>query len=279
MTVRSEVSTYFGKSISGFVANKFVVSISGMGFGNLRFYAKRISIPFETLLFNEDVYISDVTLARPKNVIAVQTHSEINMTFRMDPENTIIKELSRLFNTTHNINTFEATGTPALFNISIAVYGGNNSLKYSETFENCSVVSMTSYDLDASDRKLKEYEATFLCNRVGNKDYAGTKSGGKIAIQTTCQEIRDNYYAAKRKYVERMNKPLASQISVSDIDAALDTSNIIKYYIRLISNKPCYQDEKFVIGSEIPLGGPREYLKSRLAKGGVPAANIIDGTT
>lgn len=275
MTLRSEISTYFGKTVSGFVANKFKVDIAAMGMETLRFYVKKVSIPYETLNFNEDIYVSDVTLARPRNVLSVQTPSEVSFTFRMDPENAIIHRLETLFASTHNIENFEVTRTAKLFTITVTLYGTDHAVKYSTTLKNCSLVKMETYDLDASDRKLKEYSVTFLCNRIGTP-YA--KTGASLEVNTSCQKLKDAYDAAKRKYNDKLKEQPSLNITVDIMDRALDTSNIIPAYVAMVNNaKQCRWDEKFPIGMDIP-SPARSYLYNRLIKEGVSADRIQNGT-
>lgn len=278
MTLRSEISTYFGKTVSGFVANKFMVEISAMNMSTLRFYVKKVSIPYETLNVSEDIYVSDVTLAKPRNITSVQTPSEISFAFRMDPENTIIKSLESLFASTHNIQTFEVTRSAKLFNITVTLYGTDHSVKYSKSFNNCSIIKMESYDLDASDRKLKEYSATFLCNRIDYSQYSSTGASVEVAINTSCQKLKDAYDAAKKKYTGVLNGQPSTAITTEVIDKALNESNIIPTYVNMLNNsKACRWDEKFPIGVDIPVAA-RTHLYNRLIKGGVPADHIQNGT-
>jgi len=277
-TIRSEISTYFGKTVSGFVANKFKVEIASMNMETLRFYVKKVSIPYETLNFSEDVYVSDVTLAKPRNIMSVQTPSEVSFTFRMDPENSIIKRLETLFSSTHNVDNFEVTRNPTLFTITVTLYGTDHAVKYSSTLKNCSLVKMETYDLDASDRKLKEYSATFLCNRIGIPQYASTGASLEVAINTTCQRIKDAYDAAKRKYNDKLNGQPSGEVTTNVMDYALDSSNIIPTFVTMVNNtKQCRWDEKFPIGIDLP-APTRSYLYNRLIREGVTANRIQNGT-
>lgn len=276
-TIRNEISTYFGKTISGFVANKFRVDISAMNMDTLRFYVKKVSIPYETLNFSEDVYVSDVTLAKPRNVMSVQTPSEVSFTFRMDPENAIIHRLETLFASTHNVDNFEVTRSAKLFTITVTVYGTDYAVKYSTTLKNCSLVKMETYDLDSSDRKLKEYSATFLCNRIATP-YAKTGASLEVAVNTSCQKLKDAYDAAKRKYNSKLNEQPSLDVNINVMDRALDTSNIIPTYVAMVNNsKPCRWDEKFPIGIQLP-APTKTYLYDRLLREGVTADRIQNGT-
>jgi hypothetical protein len=246
-----------------------------MNMETLRFYVKKVSIPYETLNFSEDVYVSATTLARPRNVISVQTPSEVSFTFRMDPENSIIKRLESLFYSTHNNNTFEVTKNPKLFTITVTLYGTDHAVKYSSTLKNCSLVKMETYDLDASDRKLKEYSTTFLCNRIGIPQYADTSSS-KLKAVTSCQELLNKYKAALLKYQDSLNTSENTSLGLTkdDIDRAFSTSNVISIYVNLLNNSgPCRFDEKFPIGRQ--LAGPiRDYLYKALISNGVPSDHI-----
>lgn len=274
-TIRSEISTYFGKTVSGFVANKFRVDISAMNMETLRFYVKNVSIPYETLNFSEDVYVSATTLARPRNVISVQTPSEISFTFRMDPENAIIKSLAGLFSSTHNIKTFEVTKNPVLFTISVTLYGTDFVEKYSKIFNNCSLVKMETYDLDASDRKLKEYSVTFLCNRILPSDYSSTSTtGNKARVITTCSKLLSDYQSALLCYQDLLNHTKATSMAqtTSDIDNAFRVSNVISYFVNLV-NSNCRFAGKFPIGMSVSPQN-KAYVRAALAKNGVPPDNI-----
>lgn len=274
-TIRSEISTYFGKTVSGFVANKFKVEIASMNMETLRFYVKKVSIPYETLNFSEDIYVSATTLARPRNIISVQTPTEVSFTFRMDPENTIIKRLETLFYSTHNNNTYEVTKNPKLFTITVTLYGTDHAVKYSSTLKNCSLVKMETYDLDASDRKLKEYSATFLCNRIGIPQYADTSST-KLKTVTSCQELLNKYKAALLKYQDSLNTSENTSLGLTkdDVNRAFSASNVISIYVNLLNNSgPCRFDEKFPIGRQLtnPI---RDYVYRALISNGVPSDHI-----
>lgn len=275
MTLRSQVSTYFGKTVSGFVANKFIVEMSAMNMETLKFYVKKVSIPYETLTFTEDIYVSDVTLAKPKNTLMVQTPSEISMVFRMDPENAIIKRLETIFASTHNVNTFEVAKNPILFTTSITLYGTDYKQKYANTFYNCSIVHMENYDLDMSDRKLKEYNVTILCNRIAPSQYTSTISSA-IKMETSCQELIDKFRAAMRKYksaLDRRDKTV-SEITTNDVDRAFSESNVINIYVNLLNNSgPCRWDEKFPIGMDFtqPI---KDYIQRALLRNHVPQDHI-----
>lgn len=275
MSTRNEISAYFSKNISGFVANKFIVEISGINFSPLRFYVKKISMPFETINLSEDIYVSESTLAKPKNVLSVNTTSELSLTLRMDSDNQIIKALESLYRSTHNISKFEASGRPTLVNISIRVYGDNYSEKYSKLYTNCILVKMESYDVDSSDRKLKEYSTSFICNNIGPNEYTSTDASARVARVVNCQQLLDEYRNAVNIYKVELNKTNQGNISIEYMQGALSVSNIIQKYINLLNNSAkCEFNEKFVIGFDIP-PNTRQYLKSVLSRNGVPD-NMID---
>lgn len=276
-TDRSEISTYFSSRVSGFVANKFRVDIEAMNMETLRFYAKKVSIPYETLNFLEDIYVSDMTLAKPRNIISVQTPSEATFTFRMDPDNAIIKRLEALFASTHNINNFEVTRNPTLFTITVTLYGADLEEKYKSVLLNCSVAKMETYDLDASDRKLKEYSVTFLCNRVGPRDYASTSTTGNATKAiVTCQKLLTNYKAALAKYQDSLNRSDRTSLGLTnnDIDKAFSDSNVIEIFYNLVNNSStCRFNEKFPVGKQ--LSNPiRDYVYRRLIDNGISQDRI-----
>ncbi len=236
MGANSEISKYFSGAISGFVANRFKITISAMRFQNLRFYAKKVSLPYETLLFTEDIYVSDVTLAKPRNVLAVQTYSELGVVFRMDPENTIIKQLEGLFAATHNLSKFETTANKQLFTISLTVYGADYQIKKQYTYNNCTLFEMNSYDVDASDRKFKEYDVKFTCNRVAPNDYAQTHSNGQLALKTSCAKLSNDLKAAYDRFNSECNKRKSGSpvngvyLTEDDIISSITTSGIFNAY-------------------------------------------------
>ncbi len=276
-TNRSEISTYFGKTVSGFVANKFRVDISAMNMETLRFYVKKVSIPYETLNFSEDIYVSATTLARPRNVISVQTPSEVSFTFRMDPENSIIKKLQSLFYSTHNNNTFEVTKNPRLFTISITLYGSDLIEKYKRILNNCSLVKMESYDLDASDRKLKEYSVTFVCNRIRPSDYASTSTTGNATKAIiSCQKLLTDYKAALAAFQDSLNmsKNTSTALTIEDVDTAFSDSNVISLFYNLVNNSAvCRFDEKFPLGWQFE-GPIKDYVYKALIRNGIPPDRI-----
>lgn len=206
MSGLSDISEYFGKGVSGFVGNKFRVEISALGFPKLRFYVKKCSIPFENLVFVEDIYVSDSTLAKPKNVISVQSWYDLSMTLRMDESNQIIKSLQTLFRSTHNLGKYEVSRSPTLFTVSVTVYGANYETVYSRGFSNCSIVEMNAYDVDSSDRKLKEYELKILTN--GNPMYSSTGSMVPLSdgAKVKCTDEAAKIQAALKKYKIAYNK-------------------------------------------------------------------------
>lgn len=206
MSGLSEISEYFGKGVSGFVGNKFRVEIAALGFHKLRFYVKKCAMPFENLMFVEDIYVSESTLARPKNVIAVQSWYDLSMTLRMDESNQIIKNLQSLFRSTHNLAKYETSRSPTLFTVSIVVYGANYETVYSKGFSNCSIVEMNAYDVDSSDRKLKDYEIKILTN--GNPMYSNTNSMVPLAdgAKVKCTDEAAKIQAALKKYRDAYNK-------------------------------------------------------------------------
>lgn len=213
MDIKQEMTTYFGNRISGFVGNKYIVHISSMDIEDLRFYAKSVSLPYETLNMVEDIYVSFNTLARPKNVISVQTYSDLNITFNMDSENRIIKKLTSIFKTNHNLSTFETTRSRANILVKVEVFG-HDGLKVNEySYSNCEIFNMESYDLDASDRKFKEYKVTFTCNRISkdktNSGYSDTKSNpaGQLLV-ASCPSLLDAYNKAYAKYLELLHNPV-----------------------------------------------------------------------
>jgi len=280
-TIRSEISTYFGKTVSGFVANKFRVDISAMNMETLRFYVKKVSIPYETLNFLEDVYVSDVTLAKPRNIMSVQTPSEITLTFRMDPENDIIKNLETLFYSTHNTRTYEVTRSAELVTVTVAVYGTDFVEKYSNTFNNCTLVKMENYDLDMSDRKLKEYSVTFLCNRISSNEYTSTStSGNKAKVEMNCSRLLAKYKAALVAYKDSINssKNTSMGLTKRDIDRAFSSSGVISVFYNLINNSAkCRFDEKFPIGMELS-GTIRQYVYDALVYNKIPPDRISQDT-
>lgn len=254
MKTINEVGQYFGKSVSGFVANKFIVEMSALGFGNLRFYVKKFSIPFENLIFVEDIYVSKSTLARPKNVLAVQSYYEVTFTVRMDKDNSIIKNLERLFKATHNNTTYEtvAPNRASLFALAITVFGANGSPVYHKGFDNCMIVDMSSYDVDSSDRKLKDYDIKVLTN--GIPGYSST-------VQVKCSEYRTRLEAARKAYNiefdERKRKaPIGDAMIISGEDtiAAISAS----HYFEVIrdAKKACPNiNERFQISNQIDRAG------------------------
>jgi len=207
MYTAQEMTTYFGNTISGFVGNKYIVTIKdsngGEVYSNIRFYAKSVTLPYETLNLVDDIYVSLTTLAKPKNVLSVQTYSDLSVTFRMDSENQIIKSLASIFATNHNLAKFETTKTRAKVSVEVSIYGSDGNIKNSYSYENCEIFAMDSYDLDASDRKFKEYKVTFTCNRIGDSGYDSTKSkplGSIPFVKTSCSKLLDEYNLAFKKY-------------------------------------------------------------------------------
>lgn len=263
MKTINEVGQYFGKSVSGFVANKFIVEMSALGFGNLRFYVKKFSIPFENLIFVEDIYVSNSTLARPKNVLAVQSYYEVTFTVRMDKDNSIIKNLERLFKATHNNTTYEtvAPNRASLFALAITVFGANGSPVYHKGFDNCMIVDMSSYDVDSSDRKLKDYDIKVLTN--GIQGYSSTNSKVPLEgnVQVKCSEYRTRLEAARKAYSTEFNK-LKRKSPIGD-DMIISGENVVKalsvsHYFEVIreAKKACPNiNERFQISNQIDRAG------------------------
>lgn len=210
MSNLNNVTHYFGNKISGYVANKFLLTMSGFGFGDLTYYARKVTLPYATLNTIDDIYVSDITLARPKLVTSVQTHSEIGITFRMDPENKIILALESIYGANHSLSTFEAVADNSTFTLRVAPYNSTGEEINVYNYYNCEIYEMSSYDLDNADRKLKEYDIKILCNRISNQKDGSVKSGyysSKSAntYATNCNKLSQAITDALKKFANLCN--------------------------------------------------------------------------
>jgi len=281
MSARQEISTYFSGNVSAFVANKFHVKIGAMDFRYLQFYAKKISLPYETLRFVEDIYVSDVTLAKPKNVLEVQTYSEISMTFRVDPSNTIIKELETIFAGTHNLSKFETVRNNNLFTITVEVIGSAHEVKNTYTYKNCALFEMVSFDVDASDRKFKEYEVKFICNRIGVDDYTSTKSSSRIGNLTNCAKVAADLKRAYDRFASeckqrRSPSPVGSNYMTKEaVIGALQASQLFDAYAKAKVDKATCKNAptEVSIGDDVPTDAwPTIYKMAENA--GIPQSEV-----
>lgn len=282
MSARQEISTYFSSNVSAFVANKFHVTIGSMDFKYLQFYAKKISLPYETLRFVEDIYVSDVTLAKPRNVLEVQTYSEISMTFRVDSENKIIDELEKMFSRTHNLFKFETVKNTRLFNIRVDIIGANHEIKNTYKYENCSLFEMSSFDVDASDRKFKEYEVKFTCNRIGLNDYTSTKSSAAIRSITNCSKLAADLKRAYSAFYAECNSrknpsPVnGKHMTTKGILEALQASQLFNSYANAKVDKATCRSSptEVFLGDDFPSEAlPRIYEMA--ASVGIPQSEVV----
>lgn len=253
-----EMGTYFSKSVSAFVANKYKISITTMD-SSIRFYAKNVSLPYETLNTVDDIYINDVTLARPKNVLSVQTPVEITVNFRMDPTNRILAELENIFNSNHNLAKFEAVkhtnGTPSnLVSIHIEVYGPKGNVVNSKTYNNCTILAMKDYTVDASDRKFKEYEVVFTSNGNTPLQYKNTAAGGTFggtATVTKCSTLRDAFHKALQSYYSEANRGAPNGPKAPYYISILKKNNIPGLLKQLKSSPTCRPIEKIKMSASV----------------------------
>lgn len=282
MSARQEISTYFSNNVSAFVANKFHVTIGSMDFKYLQFYAKKISLPYETLRFVEDIYVSDVTLAKPRNVLEVQTYSEISMTFRVDPNNTIVKELESIFAGTHNLSKFETVRNTNLFTIKVDVIGAKHEVKNTFSYANCVLFEMASFDVDASDRKFKEYEVKFICNRIGVDDYTSTKSSASIGTITNCAKLAADLRRAYDRFASECNKrrnpsPVNGHRMTKDgIIAALQASQLFNAYANAkVDKATCRSSPTEVrLGDDVP-NEAWTRIYDMAASAGIPQSEVV----
>ena len=253
-----EMGIYFSKSVSAFVANKYKISITTMD-SSIRFYAKNVALPYETLNTVDDIYINDITLARPKNILSVQTPVEITVNFRMDPTNRILAELENIFNSNHNLAKFEAVKyreekKSHLVTVSVEVYNPSGKIVNSKTYHSCTILSMKDYTVDSSDRKFKEYEVVFTSNGKEPLQYKNTAAGGTLGGTATvvkCSALRDEFHKALQAYYSEASRGAPDGPKAPYFISILKKNNIPELLKQLKSSTKCRPIEKIKMSASV----------------------------
>lgn len=199
ITNLGRVNNYF-KSVSGFVPNKYLISINGDE--NLSFYAKNVSLPQIKINTINDIYVSEKTLGRPKLPISAESVGEISITFRDDNRLSIYNKLVNYHRGVIGDN-YEATGNFEDIKISIKVYS-DSSVVFNKTYNKCSLFDIVSLKVDSGSRKFLEYEATFVCNDLlDSLEYDTPSSIGEginAATIDSCADLKKKYKEAVLKF-------------------------------------------------------------------------------
>lgn len=230
----------FFKNVSGYVPNKFKISINGGGIDNnvLTFYAKNVSLPYVKVNVQNDIYVDSKTLAKPKYVLSAETTSEIQFTFRETPTMQISRFIKSNFEMIYQ-NTYETSAVLPDMTITVDMLNGE-----SRTYRKCMLLSLVELKLDNSARKFLEFDVTFTCNQsAGEWEYDNTMSGADVIKQdatakvTTCAELKNNYLAALKAFRDSnpmippgSDKKTADELRLS----AFVSSGVIQAYVQYI---------------------------------------------
>lgn len=274
----NEISNYFSANVTGFVANKYRVTISSMSMGDLRFYVKKTAFAYEKLNTVEDIYVSTSSLARPRNVLSVNTPIELSISFRMDANNRIIKDLEAIFKANHNLARFEASGNKAgLCTVTIELFDSNYSTVYSKTYTNCTIFDMKEYNVDSSSRKFADYDVTFVCNHISPNDYKstkGTKDNKAQTVSEPCAAVRDAWMKALKAFnaaVTSIPRMDSSDEQRNKYIKAIDESNILPAYLAVIKAR----SNGCPITDKLHLNGDNLNAKKKVNAAGIPDSEII----
>lgn len=243
VTNLGRINDYF-KSVSGFVPNKYYITITNYkNVGEMTningiawsFYAKNVSLPQVKINTIGDIYVSSSSLARPKLPISAEANGDISITFRDDQYLSIYNKLSRLHDSLQG-SGYETSGQFNNISISIKVFN-NSVVHYARTYDKCSLFDLTPLKVDSSSRKFLEYEAVFTCNDIIGLNYeysdpdAITKDS-KTSAANSCAELQQKFrdavkafktYKVNSKYINS-NSPqneLNNQIGQSQLGLPL----------------------------------------------------------
>lgn len=211
VTNLGRINDYF-KSVSGFVPNKYYITITdyknGRDTTNINgiawsFYAKNVSLPQVKINTVGDIYVSSSSLARPKLPISAEANGDISITFRDDQYLSIYNKLVKLHDSLQGAN-YEASGE--LDNISISVKVFNNStVHYARTYNKCSLFDLVPLRVDSSARKFLEYEAVFTCNDIIGSNYNyddpdAIAKGSNTSAANSCADLQQKFRDAIKAF-------------------------------------------------------------------------------